>query len=48
LKAITVKTYWTLVRRDTRPTGVGHIEPGFVIAHEVPLERGPEMDQSFR
>jgi threonine dehydrogenase-like Zn-dependent dehydrogenase len=26
----------------------GQIDPSFVITHEVPLERGPEMYQTFR
>jgi len=51
-KAITIKTGQTHVPRYTEPLLQkivdGEIDPSFVITHEVPLERGPEMYQTFR
>jgi threonine dehydrogenase-like Zn-dependent dehydrogenase len=51
-KAITIKTGQTHVQRYTEPLLQkivdGEIDPSFVVTHEVPLERGPEMYKTFR
>jgi len=51
-KAITIKTGQTHVQRYTEPLlqkiVAGEIDPSFVVTHEVPLEKGPEMYRTFR
>jgi threonine dehydrogenase-like Zn-dependent dehydrogenase len=51
-KALTVKTGQTHMQRYTRPLlqkiEAGEIDPSFVVTHKVPLERAPEMYQTFR
>ena len=51
-KGITIRTGQTHVQRYTEPLLQrivdGDIDPSFVITHEVPLERGPEMYNTFR
>ena len=51
-KALTVKTGQTHVQRYLDPLleriEDGDIDPSFVITHDVPLERGPEMYETFR
>ena len=51
-KALTLKTGQTHVNRWTddllRRIEEGQIDPSFVITHSVPLERGPEMYETFR
>jgi threonine dehydrogenase-like Zn-dependent dehydrogenase len=51
-KAITIKTGQTHVQRYTEPLLQkildGDIDPSFVITHQVPLDRGPEMYKTFR
>jgi len=51
-KAITIKTGQTHVPRYTEPLLQkiidGEIDPSFVVTHQVPLERGPEMYKTFR
>jgi threonine dehydrogenase-like Zn-dependent dehydrogenase len=50
-KALTVKTGQTHVQRYLDPLldkiESGEIDPSFVVTHEMPLERGPEMYQTF-
>jgi len=51
-KAITIKTGQTHVQRYTEPLLQeivdGEIDPSFIVTHEVPLEKGPEMYRTFR
>jgi threonine dehydrogenase-like Zn-dependent dehydrogenase len=51
-KGLTIRTGQTHVNRWTEDLlGLieeGQIDPSFVITHRVPLERGPEMYQTFR
>ena len=51
-KALTVKTGQTHVQRYLDPLleqiESGEIDPSFIITHEAPLERGPELYQTFR
>jgi len=51
-KALTVKTGQTHMQRYTRPLlakiEAGEIDPSFVVTHTVPLERAPEMYETFR
>jgi threonine dehydrogenase-like Zn-dependent dehydrogenase len=51
-KAITIHTGQTHVQRYTEPLLQkivdGEIDPSFVITHQEPLERGPEMYKKFR
>ena len=51
-KALTVKTGQTHVQRYLDPLlrriEAGDIDPSFVITHQVPLEKGPEMYEIFR
>jgi threonine dehydrogenase-like Zn-dependent dehydrogenase len=51
-KALTVKTGQTHVQRYLDPLleriEDGDIDPSFVVTHEEPLEKGPEMYQTFR
>jgi threonine dehydrogenase-like Zn-dependent dehydrogenase len=51
-KSITIKTGQTHVQRYTEPLLQkivdGEIDPSFVITHEAPLERGPELYKTFR
>src|SRR3954463_2389265 len=51
-KALTFKMGQTHVQRYTGPllekVVSGAIDPSFVITHEVPLEKGPEMYKTFR
>jgi threonine dehydrogenase-like Zn-dependent dehydrogenase len=51
-KGLTIRTAQTHVNRWTgdllRRIEEGQLDPSFVITHEVPLERGPEMYRIFR
>ena len=51
-KAITIRTGQTHVQRYTAPLLQkivdGEIDPSFVITHQVPLDRAPEMYETFR
>jgi threonine dehydrogenase-like Zn-dependent dehydrogenase len=51
-KALTFKMGQTHVQRYTGPLlekiRAGEIDPSFVITHEVPLEKAPEMYKTFR
>jgi threonine dehydrogenase-like Zn-dependent dehydrogenase len=51
-KAITIKTGQTHVQRYTAPLLQkivdGEIDPSFVVTHQAPLERGPELYRTFR
>jgi threonine dehydrogenase-like Zn-dependent dehydrogenase len=51
-KALTIKTGQTHMQRYMAPLLQkivdGEIDPSFVITHEVPLEKGPEMYKTFR
>ena len=51
-KGLTIRTAQTHVNRWTgdllRRIEEGQLDPSFVITHEVPLERGPEMYRTFR
>lgn len=51
-KALTVKTGQTHVQRYLDPLlqeiEAGSIDPSFIITHKRPLERGPEMYETFR
>jgi threonine dehydrogenase-like Zn-dependent dehydrogenase len=51
-KGLTIRTGQTHVNRWTEDLleliADGQIDPSFVITHRVPLERGPEMYQTFR
>ena len=51
-KGLTFKMGQTHVQRYTEPLlekiEAGEIDPSFVITHEVPLEKGPEMYKTFR
>ena len=51
-KALTVKTGQTHVQRYLDPLleriEDGDIDPSFVITHEAPLEKGPELYETFR
>ena len=51
-KALTVKTGQTHVQRYLDPLMEkiedGEIDPSFVVTHQEPLERGPEMYETFR
>jgi threonine dehydrogenase-like Zn-dependent dehydrogenase len=51
-KGLTWRMGQTHVNRWTddllRRIGEGQIDPSFVITHTVPIERGPEMYQTFR
>ena len=51
-KALTVKTGQTHVQRYLDPLlqriESGDIDPSFVITHEAPLEKGPELYETFR
>jgi threonine dehydrogenase-like Zn-dependent dehydrogenase len=51
-KALTVKTGQTHVQRYLDPLlqkiEDGDIDPSFIITHEAPLERGPELYETFR
>jgi threonine dehydrogenase-like Zn-dependent dehydrogenase len=51
-KAITIRTGQTHVQRYTAPLLQkivdGEIDPSFVITHQVPLDRAPEMYKTFR
>jgi threonine dehydrogenase-like Zn-dependent dehydrogenase len=51
-KALTIRTGQTHVPRYTQPllqmVMDGKIDPSFVITHEVPLDRAPEMYKAFR
>ena len=51
-KALTIRTGQTHVNRWTgdllRRIEEGQLDPSFVITHEVPLDRGPEMYRTFR
>ena len=51
-KALTVKTGQTHVQRYLDPLleriESGEIDPSFVVTHDEPLEKGPEMYETFR
>jgi len=51
-KSLTFKMGQTHVQRYTKPLlekiQAGEIDPSFVITHEVPLEKAPEMYKTFR
>ena len=51
-KGLTVKTGQTHMQRYLDPLleriEAGHIDPSFVISHNVSLEEGPEMYETFR
>ncbi len=51
-KALTVKTGQTHVQRYLDPLlekiEDGDVDPSFVITHREPLEKGPEMYETFR
>jgi len=51
-KALTVKTGQTHMQRYMAPLlkkiEAGEIDPSFIITHQTPLEKGPEMYKTFR
>jgi len=51
-KGLTIRTGQTHVQRYLKPllkkVEEGEIDPAFVVTHQVPLERGPEMYKTFR
>ncbi len=51
-KGLTIRTGQTHVQRYLKPllkkVEEGEIDPSFVVTHQVPLERGPEMYRTFR
>jgi threonine dehydrogenase-like Zn-dependent dehydrogenase len=51
-KGLTMKAGQTHVQRYLKPllkkVEEGEIDPSFVVTHQVPLERGPEMYETFR
>ena len=51
-KGLTIRTGQTHVQRYLKPllkkVEEGEIDPSFVVTHQVPLERGPEMYKTFR
>jgi len=51
-KGLTLKTGQTHVQKDLEPLmrkiEEGLIDPGFLTAHKIRLEDGPDMDKSFQ
>ena len=51
-KGLTIRAGQTHMQRYLKPllkkVEEGEIDPSFVITHQVPLERGPEMYKTFR